>query len=155
MNIIDLATKAMQTAIKSVVDATKTKVDTIDTRTTTINTNVSTVDTNLTNTKSVVDATKSKVDAIDNRTTTMSTNIDTLLAGRIVKSVQRGITSVSNTAITSITISAINDKKAIMVIGTAGGTSYFRARIENSTTLSFSRSGSGETDISWQVIEFY
>lgn len=99
MNIIDLATKAMQTTIntavsgvrtvvdsisnavagvrtvvdniKSTTDTTKTTVDAIDSRTNITNFSVDAI-------KSVVDGTKTKVDTLDTRTNTMNGNVNTI-----------------------------------------------------------------------------
>lgn len=139
MNIIDLATKTMQTAIRSTVDAiktvvdgTKTKVDTIDARTNTMNTNINTI----------------------------NTNVGTLINGRVVKSVQRGVRAGSG----STTISTVNPSKCMVLInGFSGEDGFGKYALPyvlelTSTKLTIAVSGKGtsaEFSNSWEVIEFY
>lgn len=157
MNIIDLATKTMQTAIKGVIDAIKVKVDTIDTRTTTTNTSVNTVNTNLASAKAVIDNTKTQVDAIDIK-------VGTLLNGRIVKSIQTGLFTLNASSL-SATITPIDKSKSFLTLTynvTDLSTSPFpnvpRGKIASNSELQFFRATSGNsypTLIEWQVIEFY
>ena len=172
MNIIDLATKTMQTAIKTVVDAikvvvdaiktttdaTKTKVDTIDTRTNTINTNVSAINTNVAAVKTTVDSTKSVVDAT-------KANIDTLLAGRVIKSIQKGVVNTGATSLAQyiVPIAQINANKAFVLLDGTKPTAYSGAyplllKELNSSQIVIKPAQMDVNygyDFSWQVIEFY
>lgn len=67
MNIISIATKAMQDAIKSGVDATKTVVDGIKTKTDTLDSRTNTINTNLNTVKSDTTAIKTNTQNILNQ----------------------------------------------------------------------------------------
>lgn len=138
MNIIDLATKTLQTAIKSVVDAIKT----------------------------VVDSTKTKVESIDTRTTTISTNVNTantnlntLLAGRVVKSVQRGlITTTTNTTGYTVNLATIKpEKSSVSLQGYANPSNSSLPTVDSLTSNQLVINGSlvTSTKIYWEVVEFY
>lgn len=160
MEVLKIATKALQLAIQTTVDgvrtvvdsiktttdAIKVKVDTVDTRTNTINTNVSTVKTTAESTKTVVDATKSVADIT-------KTNIDTLLAGRVVKSVQRGEATTSVEGVINITVSAVNVSKSIVILQSQSSNSV--AGVLSSPTVIKCQSIDHDTKFSWQLIEFY
>ncbi|MDM5250320.1 hypothetical protein [Lysinibacillus sp. G4S2] len=132
MNIIDLATKTMQTAIKTVVD-------TINNRTA----------------------------GTDSTVNSINTKVDSLINGRAVKSVQRGVLSLPHTSEVktfTATINSINPAKASVTIdyggSVAGSSSVYAPYIENVTatsiTIGFPNSYIyGGTKISWQVVEFY
>lgn len=148
MNIVDLATKTLQLAIETAVTRVKTVVDGI---------------------KTVADATKTKVDTIDTRTTTMDTNINTantslstLLAGRVIKNVQRGTYQLDASATSGdAAISAVDLSKSIVIINqknAVGANNGDQAMCEfaTSTTLRFSKSDVDQVAIIyWQVIEYY
>ena len=145
MNIIDLATKTMQTAIKGVVDAIKTVVDLTKVKVDTIDTNVEAV-------KTTVDSTK--------------TSIDTLLNGRTVKNVQRGeISLTSAQTLVNVPISKINPDKSIVIssatsqVQSTGGISGVKCILNaEGTVIKINAIGisSGSTVLAaWEVIEFY
>ncbi|MGE6513383.1 hypothetical protein [Lysinibacillus sphaericus] len=131
--------KATQTAIKTVVDSTKNTVDTINNRTA----------------------------GTDNTVNLIHSKVDTIINGRAVKSVQRGVMTTPNNSelkIFTATINSINPAKALVTIdygGTTSGSSpAYSAYIENvsatSITIGFPYSYTyGGTKISWQVVEFY
>lgn len=142
MNIIDLATKTMQVTILAAVNGIKTVVDTINNRTATI----------------------------ENKIGDIGTNIGTLMQGRTVKSVQRGISNfVGNTTAdvtVVINISAINPSKTFILIDdvmvVAGSPSRNAGVILDGVTsnsVTFRREfdqGSGSRHMfSYQVVEYY
>lgn len=91
-------------------------------------------------------------------------DIDTLLAGRVVKSVQRGVVT-GNGATTpiEIPISTINSSRSFVVINGQGGntsqTQSIRLNDLTSNVLSLApttgTTWAASTFTSWQVIEFY
>lgn len=153
MNIIDLATKTMQTAIKTVVDnikvttdTTKTKVDTVDARTASM--------------KTIVDA--------------INANVGTLINGKVVKSVQRGskilyssMGTVGANITDFVTISPVDTNKSLVSAnfnlpqgGITGGLYNLSCNMTNSNTLQlktfhYSNNGGLPLEVQWQVIEFY
>ena len=96
----------------------------------------------------------------------LGVDIDTLLAGRVVKSVQRGIATL-DAGVTSInvTISPITLNKSYLdftfsntdTVYTAASNHLLRGQFTNSTSITFSKAavGGGVSTIAWQVIEFY
>lgn len=85
-------------------------------------------------------------------------NIQTLLNGRVVKSVQRGVAIAVGTSTTVVGISPINKDKAIVILN-----SYFNHQnnrnavlIElTSTSITIQSDLDSTNKVSWQVIEFY
>lgn len=87
-------------------------------------------------------------------------NVNTLIAGRTVKSVQRGIVKLNAEGNTTITISSVNPSKChVELYGTFGATTagYDRTlRIGSMSATSITLSPTGNpTEIGWEVIEFY
>lgn len=151
MNVLDIATKTIQNTIiaaingvRGVVDGTKVKVDAIDTRTTTMNTNVNTINT---------------------RTATMDANINTFLAGRVVKSVQRGMVNGTDSAADrTIVISAVvTNKCSVTINGVLQNSSSLPIILKtfnsNSLIIGLSASNasvwSSTVTTTWEVVEFY
>lgn len=153
MNIIDLATKSMQTAIKAVVDGIKTTTDT---------------------TKTSVDNIQSNTNTMNSNINTLNANVGALLNGRVVKSVQRGTRIMSSHNISApveewVTISPVAMNKSLVIatfdFPTGGASDQFfelSSSIEATNALKFRMymwnppSGTVYTaQISWQVIEFY
>lgn len=145
MEVLKVATKTLQLAIQTAVAGVKTVVDAI---------------------KTVVDATKTKVDIINSRTTTISTNIDTLVAGRVVKSVQRGVFTPTETTSFNITVSTVNpDKCSINLYGvsisSSTGTQFPHVLSFDGTTLVVKPGGpsyaifNGLLNIGWEIVEYY
>lgn len=90
----------------------------------------------------------------------LGTDIDTLLAGRVVKSVQRGILSGPATNAT-ITIASINPAKAFVIIDGQAGVDI-EIRLSSLTTNSLIIEPANSNGVwgtnstaSWQIIEFY
>jgi len=153
MNIIDLATKSMQTAIKAVVDGIKTTTDT---------------------TKTSVDNIQSNTNTMNSNINTLNANVGTLLNGRVVKSVQRGTRIMTSHNLSApveewVTISPVAMNKSLVFAtfdfprGGASDQFYeLSSSIEATNALKFRMymwnppSGTTYTaQISWQVIEFY
>ncbi|MCS1392965.1 hypothetical protein NXZ77_15415 [Lysinibacillus boronitolerans] len=151
MNIIDLATKTMQTAIKAVVDGIKTTTDT---------------------TKTSVDNIQSNTNTMNSNINTLNANVGALLNGRVVKSVQRGtriMTSHSGSTPVEalVTISPVAMNKSLVFAsfdfpggGASGQFFELSSLIEATNVLKFRMymysSGTTYTaQISWQVVEFY
>lgn len=124
--------------------------------------------------KTAVNGIKTTNDTINNRTAgtdntinSINTKMDTIINGRAVKSVQRGVLiAPPNTEIKTLiaTINSINPAKALVTIDysgtTAGSSAAYSACIENvsatSITVGFPYSvWMGGTRVSWQVVEFY
>ena len=75
----------------------------------------------------------------------------------VVKSVQRGFCSyhASNTSSHTIPISAIDPDKSFLFVIAPGYSTRFSWTL-NSTSIQFNKqSTSGESDIAWEVVEFY
>lgn len=143
MEVLKVATKTLQLAIQTAVNGVKTVVDAI---------------------KLVVDATKTKVDTTATKVDTIDNKVGTLLDGRVVKSVQRGITTGTGAAANkTVPISAVNiDKCYIDIVGAANNNVNAEIVLISltSTTLTIGSSVNGNTwqtdaRASWQVIEFY
>lgn len=82
------------------------------------------------------------------------------LAGKLVKSVQRGVATVSaNSSSVTITITAVNTARSIVLYGGNAKSHIWGAALElvNSTTLKVTAPGSHSEGIPipWQVVEFY
>lgn len=79
----------------------------------------------------------------------------------VIKSIQSGLISGASgpTSSQSVTISAVNTAKCVLVAGCAGQTGYaggVTASLTNSTTLSlYGSTQSTSMSISWQVVEYY
>ena len=80
----------------------------------------------------------------------------------VVKSVQRGVITLSSALSSSATINSVNTSKAIVIYGgnnvdASTNNKYFEyLTLTNSTTVTVTRtSGSGVTNVPYQVIEYY
>ena len=107
---------------------------------------------------------KNTVNGIKTTTDTTKTNVDTLLAGRVVKSVQRGtLIGPDTTANVNITISNVDPNKCAIIVGGKNqdtSTHIVPISITNTTlVLGRATKSSGVWSAlslaSWQVIEFY
>lgn len=135
--------------IKTTSDSISSSVSSLGT----INSNVSSV--------------KNTVSSMSSTLSTVNTNVKNLMnsGNGVVKSVQRGTTN----RIGTVTISAININKSILLINGDGITSssyysggvahstsgYVYAYIESSTKLNISGYVKDSFYLSWQIIEFY
>ncbi|MEK5330247.1 hypothetical protein [Lysinibacillus sp. FSL W8-0992] len=133
MEVLRLATKTLQLAIQTAIDGVRSVVDGIKTTTD--------------STKVAVDATKA--------------NVDTLLAGRVVKSVQRGSFSASTTTHT-VQIGVIAPNKVHIELYGVTNSGGFAPRVTNVTTTSFVVDAGNSVStfnnavpVSWEVVEFY
>lgn len=90
---------------------------------------------------------------------TINTNVNTLVAGRVVKSVQRGTYNApfAQHPPYSISISSVNTAKSLVFIEYAGG-SYGNASIYavlNTTSITLNGNFEAGTVVAWQVVEYY
>ena len=145
MNILDLATETFQKTIKTVVDAIKGTVD---------------------GTKNTVDAINNRTAITDSTVNSINKKVDTIINGRAVKSVQRGVLIAPQTQVKTLTatINSINPAKALVTIEycglTSGSSAAYTPCIENvsatSITIGFPYLITLWGDkVSWQVVEFY
>ena len=96
-----------------------------------------------------------KIDSID-------TNVGTLMNGRVIKSIQRGVAiAPSSTTEISVAFSEVNISKSMVILNGMFGSSASAAPLLSSFSTNFmvltpSISGiSSSYKVSWQVIEFY
>ncbi len=73
--------------------------------------------------------------------------------GLRIKSIQRGIANFGGGSSVSVTLTAVNVNKS-MVITDAIGTTAVTCLLSNSTTLYLSAAGVSYSNMSWQVVEF-
>lgn len=100
----------------------------------------------------------------------MSSTQTTLIGGGGIKSVQRGVTATSKTAVTNVTLTAVNLSKCFLSINQSGGQtsdgtiiigSFSRANLTSTTNLQFSVCDivnvtyTTPPTVAWEVIEFY
>lgn len=105
--------------------------------------------------KLLTDWTTTRAGYLDN----INTNVGSLVNGRVVKSVQRGVTKILSTVPSGdpvlTTINYVNISKTAIFITSAEATSTSTLILLNGTQLEIRRNGSYEARIYWQVIEFY
>lgn len=115
--------------------------------------------------KLLTDWTTARAGKID----TIDTNVGTLMNGRVIKSVQKGVTviSMNQSAVThNIPISPVNLNKAFVSFPTSvwrtGSNTYsgtLFCSLSSSTNVEIKSVGNtyigGDINLSWQVIEFY
>jgi uncharacterized glyoxalase superfamily protein PhnB len=76
----------------------------------------------------------------------------------VIKSIQRGTTTVSATGTVNVTISSVNTAKAWVNLPTTGGTSSGQevyAQLTSSTNLAIVAAAGMNETVSWEVIEYY
>lgn len=86
--------------------------------------------------------------------------LDELLKGggtSVVKSVQRGVSSVSGPGGSDITISPVDLDKSVLITNYRPGArdAYFKGWIKDSTHVYLAQNAYASDSIPWQVIEFY
>lgn len=89
----------------------------------------------------------------------LGVDVDTLLAGRVVKNVQRGTATLTTN--TTVNISTVNVNKSLLVFSyktSSNGVNNIPAgKISTSTQLIFEvgQAATNPSTVEWQVIEFY
>ena len=101
-----------------------------------------------------------KIDTIATDVGTVKTNVGTLINGRVVKSVQRGIVEINTNSTTSynVAINSVDTSKTMVIIDTSAGihANWVVSSLgSTSFTAVFMTANSGLSKLSWQVIEFY
>jgi len=104
--------------------------------------------------KLLTDWTTARASKIDN----IDTNVNSLIGGRVVKSVQRGVLIAVTINTTVISINSINKDKAMVVLN-----SYFNHQNNRNavlteftnTSITIQSDLDPTNKVSWQVIEFY
>ncbi|TKI53550.1 hypothetical protein FC756_23270 [Lysinibacillus mangiferihumi] len=163
---INLPTKATQDAIKTNVDNVNTNVTSVKndvaivkTNVATVNTNVNTLNTNVgTPTSSASSSTSGNAHA---KLNWLLTNLQTLVSGRVVKSIQRGMRSREEVPDDTVSISTVDVSKTIVLLDGRKESSngavpvMLRSLSSTSFTVTSNVGGTSRYDYSWQVIEFY
>ena len=78
--------------------------------------------------------------------------------GSVIKSIQRGVLILDGTSPDTVTITAVDTAKSVVLIngsGSGDNRTMPRAVLTNTTTITFDNVVAATSLIAWQVVEFY
>ena len=147
----------------TLITNTKSVVDTVNTNVTSVNSSVGTINKNVSSVKSTVSTINTNVNTANTNITTIKSNI-----GSTIKSIQRGLSSITACETKTITINSVTPEKCLVILN-GGGWTVATGALNNSDAIFNSLSATslvvgtqgytgastnGSASFSWQVIEY-